>query len=346
MSPKRMRFPRHSIIDISGLNGILSIFPGINTASVEPAVTFEQLVRETLNRGMLPAVVPPLPQITVGGAYASAAASGSSYRHGHFNRAVSRIEVVTGNGNVVQASRNDNPDLFYGCAGAMGTLGVVTMLQVHLIKSEEYVRLQYHPIGAAIGVLERVIGLPRETADTQPVDFVDGIMFSEDQGMMVLGKFYFLHVHGKLRCPPNKRCVACGWTIGSAQYNQNDDCLLEEVHVIDYLFRYNRGCFWMAIYGLPPFLKLPLRRHYTPEVMPASFWARAHQLHHPNTKYLLQTVEVPHETFVVFMKMLHDRPKIYPLWICPVKVFADIPRQNYSLLPRRSGYGFEVIIGI
>src|SRR6185503_19422246 len=57
-------------IDVSSLNHVLSIDVEKRLCVAEPGVTFAQLVEATLQHGLLPAVVPELEGITVGGAVA------------------------------------------------------------------------------------------------------------------------------------------------------------------------------------------------------------------------------------------------------------------------------------
>jgi delta24-sterol reductase len=41
--------------------------------------------------------------------------------------------MVLANGDIVQASSNEKPDLFFGAASSFGTLGVTTLLKIQLI---------------------------------------------------------------------------------------------------------------------------------------------------------------------------------------------------------------------
>src|SRR5690242_6635934 len=56
------------LIDARSFNRVLAIDPRRMTADVEGMTTYEDLVDETLRYGMLPAVVPQLKTIIVGGA--------------------------------------------------------------------------------------------------------------------------------------------------------------------------------------------------------------------------------------------------------------------------------------
>ena len=73
-------------------------------------------------------VVIEFPGITVGGGFSGTSAESSSFKQGFFDRTISSIEIVLANGDVVACSEAENTDLLHGAAGAMGTLGIVTLL--------------------------------------------------------------------------------------------------------------------------------------------------------------------------------------------------------------------------
>ena len=55
-------------LDVSGLDGVLSVDPHARTADVLGMTTYEHLVDATLPYGLMPLVVPQLKTITLGGA--------------------------------------------------------------------------------------------------------------------------------------------------------------------------------------------------------------------------------------------------------------------------------------
>jgi len=91
--------------------------------------------------------------------------------------------MVLANGEVVRASPQENADLFFGTAGAYGTLGVVAAAEVQLVPAKPYVELEYRPVRsfeqAAKVVAEEVAGEP---------DYVDGIMFGRELGVIIVGR--------------------------------------------------------------------------------------------------------------------------------------------------------------
>ncbi len=71
------------------------------TADVEGMTTYEAFVDETLRHGLLPTVVPQLKTITVGGAVSGVGIESSSFRYGLVHETVEEMEILTGNGRIV-----------------------------------------------------------------------------------------------------------------------------------------------------------------------------------------------------------------------------------------------------
>jgi delta24-sterol reductase len=137
---------RQEIVDISKLNNVISIDESKKTALVEPGIAMDELVKKLLPLDLMPAVVPEFPGITAGGAFAGTAAESSSFRFGYFDKTVLSVEMILGNGNIVQASPTANADLFFGSAGALGTLGITTQLEIQLIECGRYIQVTYIPV--------------------------------------------------------------------------------------------------------------------------------------------------------------------------------------------------------
>ena len=93
-------------------------------AEVEGLTTYEDLVRETLPFQLMPAVVPQLKSITIGGAIAGVGIESSSFKYGFVHETVLEIEILLPDGRVVVATKdNEHRDLFFGFANSYGTLG-------------------------------------------------------------------------------------------------------------------------------------------------------------------------------------------------------------------------------
>src|ERR1700761_9526427 len=169
------------MIDTSGLNHVLQIDKDKKTCLAEPNVAMDELVEAVLPHGLLPPVVMEFPGITVGGGFAGTAGESSGFRYGFFDSTINWIEMVMPTGEIVTASPKERSDLFYGTAGTFGTLGVTTLFEIQLIESKPYVELTYLPVTSVSDALSTM----RLATEVQSNDYVDGIQFAADRGVII-----------------------------------------------------------------------------------------------------------------------------------------------------------------
>lgn len=183
-STRRTKFDPKRMVDTSSLNHILEVDKENMTALVEPNVPMDLLVSHLQPYGLVPPVVMEFPGITVGGGFAGTSGESSSFKYGFFDKTVQKIEIVLGDGTVIWASEKENADLFEGAAGSFGTLGVVTALELKLVKSSFWVELKYYPVTSVSEALETI----QEKAKDEEIDYLDGILYSASQGVIITGR--------------------------------------------------------------------------------------------------------------------------------------------------------------
>ena len=132
---------RHSFNDIADSPGelislehfdkILELDHERRSVTVEAGIRYGTLARWLHGQGYALHNLASLPHISVAGACATAT-HGSGDRHGNLATAVSAIELVTGSGEVVALSREQDREQFEGAVVGLGGLGVVTKLTLDL----------------------------------------------------------------------------------------------------------------------------------------------------------------------------------------------------------------------
>lgn len=142
-------------------------------------------MEETLKHGLVPPVVMEFPGITAGGGHSGTSGESSSFKHGFFDRTLNKVEMVLANGEVITASESSNGDLLRGAAGAVGTLGVTTMVEIQLREASKFVETTYHPV---YGMEEAIGKLLDFTSKPDEFDYIDGIMFSKTSGAIITGR--------------------------------------------------------------------------------------------------------------------------------------------------------------
>jgi delta24-sterol reductase len=182
-STRSTTFSDANSIDTSGLKTVISVDPQARTCLVESNVPMDAVVAATIPFRLIPPVVPEFPGITVGEAFAGTEGESSSFRYGFFDQCVDWVEIILANGEIVIASPVENEDLFYGSAATFGTVDVTKLFELRLIPARDFVELTYHPIHTFSEAQKKIEDL---TASPH-VDFVDGIMFSKSDGLIVSG---------------------------------------------------------------------------------------------------------------------------------------------------------------
>ena len=317
-STRPVSFERSRIVDTSKLNRIISLNREKATIIVEPNVSMDELVAETLLYGFVPPVVPEFPGITVGGAFAGTAGESSSYKHGFFDRTVNWVEIILANGECLIASpQNHYSDLYRAAAGSFGSLGVLTSMEIQLMRAEPYIHVTYHPassLSEAIQLIKRLIVDPK-------VEFLDGIIYAVDKIIIISGCSVKIDPHQRTRIQKFTRAFDPWFFLHAKEMTAKGEVASEITPVPDYLFRYDRGAFWTGIYAFQYFM-MPFNR-FTRWVLDFLLHTRVmyRALHASgySRRYIIQDVAIPlnrSEEFFMFLDKLYG---IYPLWICPLK---------------------------
>ena len=147
-------------LDTSGLTGVISVDPEQRTADVEGMCTYEDLVAATLPYGLSPLVVPQLKTITLGGAVTGLGIESASFRNGLPHESVLEMDILTGTGEVVRTSADENPDLFRSFPNSYGTLGYSVRLKIELEPVKPFValrHLRFDSLDALIETMDRIV---------------------------------------------------------------------------------------------------------------------------------------------------------------------------------------------
>ncbi|KAF4595980.1 FAD binding domain-containing protein [Ophiocordyceps camponoti-floridani] len=309
--------PGGATVDISSLSRVVSIDAASRTALVEPNVPMDRLVEATLREGLVPPVVMEFPGITTGGGYAGTAGESSSFRHGFFDDTLNRVEMVLGNGDVVSASATERPDLFRAAAGAVGSLGVTTLLELRLVSARRWVRTTYRRTSS---VAEAVAAIRAETNKAEN-DYVDGILFSPNHGAIITGRmtdekpddekpqtfshardpWFYMHVRDR---------------------TASQDETVQYMPLAEYLFRYDRAGFWVGAEGWKYFRYVPFNRFFRwflDDFMHTRMLYRALHASGESSRFVVQDLAVPYNKAEELIDYTTRNLAIWPLWLCPLK---------------------------
>lgn len=322
-------------VDISALNNVLEVNKARRVALVEPNVPMDRLVEKTLPHGLIPPVVMEFPGITAGGGFAGTAGESSSFKHGFFDDTINEVEMVMANGDVVKASRTERPDLFRGAAGAVGTLGITTLIELQLVEAKRFVKTTYHRTSSVAEAIEKIRVETRKPEN----DYVDGILYSKDHGVVITGSmtdeqppagvkpqtfsgawdpWFCLHVKDRTKAI----------TSSSASESTTSE-VVDYIPLAEYLFRYDRGGFWVGIAAFDYFSFTPFTRFFRwflDDFLHTRMLYRALHGSGESARFVVQDLALPYATAEKFIDYTADRTGIWPLWLCPLQ---QTPRPTF-----------------
>ncbi|KAI1078043.1 FAD binding domain-containing protein [Whalleya microplaca] len=323
------------LVDISALAHVLEVDAKRRTALVEPNVPMDRLVESTLPHGLVPPVVMEFPGITAGGGFAGTGGESSSFRHGYFDENVAAVEIVLPDGEVVLAKPDEGAyaDLFNGARGAVGTLGVTTLLELKLVEAKRFVRTTYRRTNS----VAEAVRVVREECARKENDYVDGILFSKTHGVIVTGQmtdepppqgeavqtfshawdpWYYMHVRERTQALPSSAAAS------NADKSGAEGTATEYIPLAEYLFRYDRGGFWVGQAAFDYFPLVPFSRFFRwflDDFLHTRMLYRALHGSGESARFFVQDVGIPYESAEAFVDYTSSQLGVWPLWLCPLK---------------------------
>jgi hypothetical protein len=241
--------------------------------------------------------------------------------------------LVLGNGDVIKASGDDpeTRDLFFACAGSCGTLGVITLLEMELIDAKDYVELTYIPASS----VQESIDVLTEAEQDPTVDYIDGILYSLDSGIIMIGRLTNTPISGKNPQTFDKRADPWFYLHAEDVLQKTRDKKMpykESIPTASYLFRYDRGVFWSGLraftYFLTPFNRL------TRYLLDPYMYTRTmvHALHRSglSSQGFIQDLAIPYTNAEEFIRYTDSRTGLWPLWLCPVNAATAPDERSFS----------------
>ncbi len=282
-------------VDLSPLNSVLAIDPETMTATVEPRITFKKLCETTMRYGFIPRVVPEFTSITVGGAIMGSALESTSHRRGQFNDNCLEYECLLGDGSLINASPEENSDLFYGLSGSYGSIALITKVKVQLAKAKSHVLLSYTRVSDP----KEMFSLLRAPCEDE---FLEGIMLADNLGVKISGnqtdntEAYPIF---KMNKPWNKWFYQHVMKV--VQKKEHQEC----IPLMDYLFRTDRAAFWMGRYLLSFSTMFQILFHMNRDKLPLQLRAIASRS---------STLKAPNALFRLLFGWLLSSKRLYNLW--------------------------------
>jgi len=318
-------------LDVRSLDHVLSVDPAAGLVDCEGMVTYEALADACLARGVMPAVVPQLKTITLGGAVAGVAIESSSFREGLVHETVEELEVLTGDGRLlVCTGANEHAALFHGFANSYGTLGYALRVKARTIPVKPYVHLRHEAHRDAASYFAAV----ERACDGGAADFVDGTLFAPDRLYLTLGAF----------C--HEAPAVSDYTYERIYYRSIAERAEDWLTVRDYLWRWDTDWFWCSknLLAQNPVVRRLYGRArlgsktYAKIMRWNSRWGLTRTLdaiRGVHGESVIQDVDVPIGRAAEFLAFLAREIGLWPTWMCPVGERDSSSR--FVLYPTRPG---------
>ena len=331
-------------LDVSGLGGVIAVDPEKRTADVAGMCTYEDLVAATLPYGLSPLVVPQLKTITLGGAVTGLGIESTSFRNGLPHESVLEMDILTGTGEVLTASPNEHSDLFRAFPNSYGTLGYSVRIKIELEPVKPFVairHLRFHSLTDLFATMDRII----ETGghDGAPVDYLDGVVFSADEGYLTLG--FQTSTPGPVSDYTGQQIYYRSIQHPGGNGAEKHDRLT--IH--DYLWRWDTDWFWCSrAFGAqdPQIRRFWPRRYRRSSV----YWKligydqrfniadRIEKRNgRPPLERVVQDIEVPIGRAAEFVDWFLANVPIEPIWLCPLRLREDA---DWPLYPIRAHHTY------
>ena len=305
-------------------NRVLRVNAEEGWADVEGMTTYEDFADATLQFGFMPAVVPQLKTITIGGAVAGVGIEATSFRYGLVHETVLEMEILLPSGATVICNKNEHADLFYGFPNSYGTLGYALRLKVKLIPVKPFVKIQHARYGDARSYFEAL-----QAACNSSVDFVDGALFDAAEMYLTTGTFV------------DEAPEVSDYTYLDIYYKSLQKRKVDYLSVRDFIWRWDTDWFWCSrAFGVEhPLVRRLLGKK---NLNSAVYWKmRNFAEHHPfipalaagfsRRESVIQDVDIPIENAPKFAEFFFKEIGIKPVWICPIGSYD--PAAHFALYP-------------
>uniref|UniRef100_A0A5B7A8M4 cytokinin dehydrogenase n=1 Tax=Davidia involucrata TaxID=16924 RepID=A0A5B7A8M4_DAVIN len=143
------------------------------------------VLMSTLDYGLAPKSWTDYLYLSVGGTLSNAGISGQAFNHGPQISNVHELDVVTGKGELMTCSEEQNSELFHAVLGGLGQFGIITRARIALEPAPQrvrWIRVLYSNLSSFTHDQEYLISLHGQPA-TQKFDYVEGFVIV-DEGLI------------------------------------------------------------------------------------------------------------------------------------------------------------------
>ncbi|MEM7549251.1 MAG: FAD-binding protein [Bacteroidota bacterium] len=330
------------------LRNILSLDKESMTLRVEPMVTMADITRHLVPKGYALAVQVEMDDLTVGGLCMGIGIETTSHQYGFLFETIKSYEIITAAGKLVKASKTENPDLYHALPMSHGTLGFLVAVEFEIVSIKKFMKVEYLPFHSMDSFGEELKFL---TGSEKPADFVEGLIFSDSEGVIMVGEMVDERKEEKLNSI-NRWYKP--WFYSHIETFLRKGKATEYIPIRHYFHRHTPSMFFQ-LKDLIPFGNKAWYRWLfawmgAPKVSLMKYTMTKELRKRSMTSRVAQDLIVPMEHFEESIKLVDEDFGIYPLWVCPVRINDKHPYNGLIKYPEsgtsNKGHQMMVDIGI
>lgn len=329
------------------LKNILQLNTLAETIRVEPMVTMGDITHFLVPKGYALAVQVEMDDLTVGGLCMGVGIETTSHRRGFLFETIVAYEVVLADGSLVRATREENVDLFHALPWSHGTLGFLVAVELKVIKIKPYIKLDYIPCHSQREFCEQ---FQKIAESVQPPAYLEALVFSPEKSVIMCGELADLSEKtAEMIVNPINRWYK-KWFYSHVETFLEKGRKTEFIPLRQYFHRHTPSVFFQ-LKDLIPFANQAWYRYFfawlgAPKISLMKLTYTKTLRREAMFNRVTQDIIVPIQDMDESLNFCHPNFGIYPIWVCPVKLFHHGDYEGFLRNPTQATSQMCVDIGI
>lgn len=294
-------------INLKNFNKIEEINYKEKYVVIEGSVYVKDVLDKLLKKNWIIEIPPDMVHLTFSGLIAGIGGGSSSFRNGFLHETLLEMDVLTGRGEIVTCSREENSDLFYAVPNSLGTFGYILKMKLKIREAKPYVRVVYESFTDGKKYFEEL----DKCCKDDKIDFLDGTIFGKNHLVLIKGYFEVFITKGKNKF--NKTKIF--W-----KEIENKEVTEQYFTLYDYVWRWDSDMYYTTM-ETPEWTRNGNLRKYVPQSLLQStkYRAIAKLIGFEHGTLDCNDVFIPMSKSAEFFEWFCENYKLFPIYICPVR---------------------------
>ncbi|MCY4196571.1 MAG: FAD-binding protein [Rhodobacteraceae bacterium] len=332
-------------VSIDHLRNVLEVDEVRHVVRAEPMVTMGDITHFLVPKGFALAVQAEMDDLTLGGLCMGVGIETSSHREGFLFETVEAFEIVIANGDCLRCTREDNSELFYALPWSHGTLGFLVAVELRIVPIKSHIRLEYEPCHSLKAFCSRLEEL---TASSDAPQFIEGLIFSSTSGVILKGDFAVPPRHARVNRINN---FYKPWFFSHVARSLTEVGPFSEYVPTRHYFHRHTPSIFFQIKDLIRFANTVWYRYLwawmgAPKISLMKLTMTQDVRRQVFEGRVAQDILIPIEHLAESVLLSADLFEIYPLWVCPVRLFDHDIHEGFLRNPANGGGGSQMFVDL